>query len=434
MQSAVSNDEALERALDEYRRWLNAEGAVPLPIELGALVSESHDLAADAFGEAIARANDLCERNASFEEAEEALRWQRRAESVLPESVLVQNGIDRPSVLVDLCVQVVIESTSFPQSPVVGEPALLEVVFGFAFGDGPTEFSPSMVAFVLANGASPAGSTEFTGVDGRVELTLTPESGSISIEVDACIGNGGFNGGRLVAGLVCQEALIVRGLVVEPSSVTLNPGVAQQFSAELLGVDEPVTWLATGGSIDENGFFTAGTAAGTFTVTATSVANPSLTATAQVNIEELTGEPMTSTWLGTAQCLDVDRLGDVKPSGIAVIQTGNQLEIRFPRTDPGTGDVTFQTPCVGDELVYTATLSGGGSFGGSTNDCHRGPCSISGTFDGSTISGRAVWQGVCVSTRCPAGCDCYTDFEATLTDSCVVLSSGGDPPRMSCNP
>jgi len=41
---------------------------VPLPIDVAALISESHNLAADAFREAIARANDLCERNASFEE------------------------------------------------------------------------------------------------------------------------------------------------------------------------------------------------------------------------------------------------------------------------------------------------------------------------------------------------------------------------------
>ena len=284
LQAAVSNDEALERALDEYRRWLNAEGAVPLPIDLGALLSESHDLAADAFGEAIARANDLCERNESFEEAEEALRWARRAESVLPDDVRLQDGLDLPAVLRDLCVQVVIESTSFPQSPTVGEPALLDVVFGYAFGDGPTEFSPSMVAFVLANGASPAGATEFTDENGQVQLTLTPDSGSVSIEVDACIGNGGFNGGQLVAGLVCQQAFIVRGLVIDPNEAEVSPGETVSFAALLGGTSANVTWSATGGTINSSGLYTAGNEEGTFRVTATSVDDPSLTATATVRI------------------------------------------------------------------------------------------------------------------------------------------------------
>ena len=337
LQAAVSNDAALERALDEYRRWLNAEGQVPLPIDVAALVSESQGLAADAFRAAIARANDLCERNASFEEAERALLWQRRAESVLPVDVLLQNNLDRSAVLADLCVQVVIESTSFPQSPVAGEPALLEVVFGFAFGDGPTELSTGMVAFILATGAAPAGATEFTDVNGRVALTLTPDGGSVTIEVDACIGNGGFNSGQLVAGL-CQRVFIVRGLVVSPQEVVLDPGATQQFNAQLLGIDEPVTWSATGGNVDENGLYMAGTAPGTFTVTATSIADPSLVGTAEVTIEEDTiPNPSPAASSGRRSASTSTRSASERPSGVAVFQTGNQLEIHFPRVDLDDG-------------------------------------------------------------------------------------------------
>jgi hypothetical protein len=284
LQAAVSSDGALERALGEYRRWLNAESAVSLPIDVSGLLSESEEVAADALGEAIARANDVCERNASFEEAEEALRWQRRAESVLPEGVLVRKGLDRGTVLNELCVQVVIERTSFPQAPVVGEPSLLEVVVGFAFGDGPTEFSSSMVAFVFANGATPAGATEFTDENGLVQLELTPDSGSVSIEVDACIGNGGFNGGQLVAGLVCQQAFIVRGLVIDPNEAEVSPGGTVPFAALLGGTSTNVVWTATGGSIDSSGLYTAGNREGSFQITATSVEDPSLRATATVRI------------------------------------------------------------------------------------------------------------------------------------------------------
>lgn len=284
LQGAVSNDDALDRALQDYRRWLNAEGAIPLNIDVGALLSESQNLAAAAFREAIARANDLCERNSSFDDAEEALRWQRRAESVLERNVLEQNAIDIGTVLNELCVQVVIESTSFPQSPVVDQPALLEVVFGFSFSDGPTELSANMVAFVLTTGATPAGATEFTDENGRVQLTLTPDSGSVSIEVDACIGNGGFNGGQLVAGLVCQQAFIVRGLIINPNEAEVGPGETVSFAAQLGGTAANVTWSASGGTISSNGLYTAGNNEGTFQVTATSVDDPTLTATATVQI------------------------------------------------------------------------------------------------------------------------------------------------------
>lgn len=422
LQAAVSDDAALERALDEYRRWLAAEGGgVPAPIDL---VSESRDLAADAFGEAIARANDLCERQKSFTEAEAVLLWQRRAESVLPEDELLANALDRRSVLVELCVQVVFESTSFPESPVVDEPALLEVVVGFAFAGEPTELASGMAVNVLTVGATPAGATLVTDDSGAVELTLTPDSGSIEIEVDACIGIAP-GAGALTGAFVCQQAFVVRGLVVSPSTVTLAPGASQQFTAELLGVDEEVTWTADGGSIDESGLFVAGGNAGTFTVTATSVADPSLVATARVTIEEITSEPVTTILHGTAQCVDIEDLGDVKPSGIRVIQMGNQLEIQFPRVVPDS-TTPYRTPCIPDDFVYLATLSGD-SFSGSTNDCRGGPCEISGTFDGSMISGRAVWDNLCTSTTCQQDCDCYTDFEATVAPECVDLSD-----RLSC--
>lgn len=283
LQAGVATDAALERALGEYRRWLLAASFASGLVDLNDVLSESQSLAAAAVNDAIARANDVCERRASFTEAEKVLLWQRRAESVLPEDLLLANGLDRASVLRDLCVQVVFESTFFPEAPAIGEPALLEVVVGFAFGEGPTELSSGMVVNVLATGATPAGATDVTDASGVVELTLSPNAATVEIEVDACIGLA-VGAGTLTGSFVCQEAFIVRGLVVSPSTVTLAPGATQQFSAELLGVDEPVTWSATGGTIDPNGLFTAGSAAGTFTVTAASVAEPSLVATAEVTI------------------------------------------------------------------------------------------------------------------------------------------------------
>ena len=140
--------------------------------------------------------------------------------------------------------------------------------------------------------------TTATDADGAVELEMTPEGGNLRIEIDACIGIV-VGAGPLVGTLVCQKAFILRGLVVAPSNVTLGPGAQQQFTAELVGVAEPVTWSAEGGTIDETGRFTAGNQAGTFTVTATSIDNPSLTANAEVTIEVQESDfPVSALWEG----------------------------------------------------------------------------------------------------------------------------------------
>jgi hypothetical protein len=57
-------------------------------------------------------------------------------------------------------------------------------------------------------------------------------------------------------------------VTVSPGSVTLRTGGTQQFAAtDSAGL--PVTWSATGGAINSTGSYTAGTATGTFNVTAT---------------------------------------------------------------------------------------------------------------------------------------------------------------------
>ncbi|MBW2507538.1 MAG: hypothetical protein JRE81_02810, partial [Deltaproteobacteria bacterium] len=301
LQAAVSSDDALDRALEEYQRWLNAAGALPgafsQPADVDVLVSESHTLAAGAFIEAIARANDLCERNASFDEAEKALRWLLRAESVLPESVLLQNGLDRSTVLVELCLQVVFESTSFPESPVVGAPATLSLVVGYSFGGGPTVFAEDMLIGVLATGATPGTENIITDELGEATLELTPTSPGVDVEAEACISNAP-GAGALTGVLVCQTAFIVRGLVIDPNPAQVNPGGMVSFAALLGGSATDVTWSATGGTIDSSGLYTAGDQEGDFQVTATSVEDPELAATAIVSIGAA-GECFEGAYVGT---------------------------------------------------------------------------------------------------------------------------------------
>ncbi len=77
-------------------------------------------------------------------------------------------------------------------------------------------------------------------------------------------------------------------VTVSPKSVTLAPNGTQTFTASVTGSSNTsVTWSATGGTITSSGVFTAGSTAGTFSVTATSVADNTKSDTAQVTINQV---------------------------------------------------------------------------------------------------------------------------------------------------
>jgi hypothetical protein len=72
---------------------------------------------------------------------------------------------------------------------------------------------------------------------------------------------------------------------VAPSAVSVAPGQVVHFGATVTGsTDTTVSWTATGGTVDANGTFTAGVTPGTYAVTATSSADASKSAQAQVAI------------------------------------------------------------------------------------------------------------------------------------------------------
>ena len=72
---------------------------------------------------------------------------------------------------------------------------------------------------------------------------------------------------------------------ISPTSATLAVGATQQFSATVTGsANTSVTWSATLGSVDASGLYTAPAAAGTDTVIATSVADPTKSASASVSV------------------------------------------------------------------------------------------------------------------------------------------------------
>lgn len=104
---------------------------------------------------------------------------------------------------------------------------------------------------------------------------------------------------------------VVTGISVSPATVTLDGGQSQVFTATVTGtggIDGSVTWSASAGAITPAGLFTAPNAAGTVTITATSVQDPSKKATATVTVRVLVWEA-DILYVGTREVAEVDASG-----------------------------------------------------------------------------------------------------------------------------
>jgi hypothetical protein len=107
-----------------------------------------------------------------------------------------------------------------------------------------------------------------------------------------------------VYGLTSSDPPVLTSLSASPTSATVAVGSTQTFSAS--GLDQygapiaaSVDWMVSGGgTIDTDGVFTASTAGGPFTVTATSQSDGSITATASVTVTDTAVVPPGNLALG----------------------------------------------------------------------------------------------------------------------------------------
>jgi len=84
---------------------------------------------------------------------------------------------------------------------------------------------------------------------------------------------------------VSVTAAATVAVTISPGSASLSAGGSQQFTAAVSGnSNTAVTWSATGGSVSTSGLYTAPSAAGTYTVTATSAADTTKSASAGVTV------------------------------------------------------------------------------------------------------------------------------------------------------
>lgn len=175
------------------------------------------------------------------------------------------------------------------------------------------------------------------------------------------------------------------GLTVEPATVTLTFGATQLFTAHSPSNDL-VTWSASCGTIDANGFYTAADAAGTCSVRATSKNNSSLSGTATVTIQSNGNQFTAESGIDTS----IDGF-DFQSNAIFPEQSGvvtntstspqSSLPLNFVASGPyqGPGDVP--------NVQYTATAFGNGPVSGSSALVPQ-----SGTYtvtSGCSLSGNA---------------------------------------------
>jgi hypothetical protein len=186
-------------------------------------------------------------------------------------------------VLGGLCIEILFEDTDYTSAPEAGVSSPLRVVAKVSFPAAGVDFPQPIFVDVNATGTVESSASGGTDGNGVFTASFTPLGGQpVFLTVEACVDDPQL---PQVSLLVCQTAIIGRGLEVTPAGAQVAAGGTQSYTALLVGQPTTaVTWSASGGSIDANGVYTAGNVPGTYAVQATSTANTSLTASATVTV------------------------------------------------------------------------------------------------------------------------------------------------------
>jgi len=151
---------------------------------------------------------------------------------------------------------------------------------GFTGGTGTDFFDLDRIGAGAAQYVAPVYDTDITQTIEGVTVHYN-ERGVTDVEV-LCY----YAYSSLFGGIPDVRDDVLRGrcfLSIDPTSVTLQRGAQQQFTAHTPN-NGAVTWSASGGAITTAGLYTAGNFPGTFAVRATSVADPNVFAEATVTI------------------------------------------------------------------------------------------------------------------------------------------------------
>ena len=150
--------------------------------------------------------------------------------------------------------------------------------------------------FLTRNGALPPG-LSLNASTGAI-FGMPKTAGSFNFTIGVTDKNGAAEGVKTFAMSVEQPpAAKPVSIDISPTSVTIVSGASQQFLALVSNANTPaVTWKVSGGTITSSGLFTAPTVntSTTFHLTATSVEDPTKSATAVVNVDKAAPPTTTS--------------------------------------------------------------------------------------------------------------------------------------------
>jgi uncharacterized protein YjdB len=166
---------------------------------------------------------------------------------------------------------------------------------------------------------------------------------------------------------VTVAAPVANGVSISPSTGAILTSATLQLSATVQGTvtNKSVTWSASSGSVTANGLFTAPAAAGTATVKATSVADPTKSATATItvnapSVSSITLSPTSASILaGATQQFNATVQGTVTNKSIAWSASSgsiNSAGLFTAGATPGTATITV-TSLADPTKTASATVS-----------------------------------------------------------------------------
>ncbi len=194
--STANADPALFAALGEWQLWLGlmAEPALAsfssqIIAALDPELTEARNLAATALQASIIRHNAACVAQSSLIEANEVLLLQELAEAYA--IATAQFGLDRATVLQQICVKVVYAQVTLPDTMRPGRAGTLRVQTGLSYGGGPL-----VQPFNLEVETTPANatdnSTQMSVPDGIGTITrqITPaDTIALQVSIRTCLGS-----------------------------------------------------------------------------------------------------------------------------------------------------------------------------------------------------------------------------------------------------
>ncbi len=189
----AANDAELAVAISDYSWW---KSDVPLNFafsdfpDSSPLFATEREQAAQAAAPQLRAAidgnNALCGSSESFSALANVLFWQKQAALFGVDTSTEQ--LDRATVLLNLCVEIVMDPPSLPDNLQVGFPQSLDLRFGVRFKGNLDEQGAPFEVNLTATGATLGTPSGFTAVDGSYTTVVTATgNGPVTIEGTACL-------------------------------------------------------------------------------------------------------------------------------------------------------------------------------------------------------------------------------------------------------